>query len=155
MTTGADAFSAIADTNVLVYAVDRTEPAKQALAIDVLKRLGTKRRLVLTSQVLGEFYRVSTRRIPAPLDPVTAAVRVERLAEHTRVLAVDARVVLKAVQLATMRGMSYWDAQLVATAKVHGVSLVLSEDFPHRSEVEGVRFLDPFALDFDADDLSA
>jgi predicted nucleic acid-binding protein len=155
MTTAAEGFVAIADTNVLVYAVDRTEPRKQGLAIDVLKRLGTTRRLVLTSQVLGEFYRVSTRRIPAPLDPVTAAVRVERLTDQVRVLSVDARVVLKAVQLATMLGMSYWDAQLVATAKVNAVSLVLSEDFPHRSEVEGVRFLDPFALDFDAGDLLA
>jgi predicted nucleic acid-binding protein len=155
MKTGADAALAIADTNVLVYAVDRTEPKKQALAIDVLKRLGTTRRLVLTSQVLGEFYRVSTRRIPAPLDPVTAAVRVERLTDQVRVLAVDAPVVLRAVQLATMRGMSYWDAQLVATAKANGVGLIISEDFPHRGEIDGVRFLDPFALDFDASDLLA
>jgi predicted nucleic acid-binding protein len=153
MTTGADIVLAIADTNVLVYAVDRSEPRKQALAIEVLARLGTARRLVVTSQVLGEFYRVATRRIPAPLDPITAAVRVERLAEHVRVLAVDARVVLLAVRIATMRGMSYWDAQLVATAKVHGVPIVLSEDFSHHGEIDGVRFLDPFAFDFDAEAL--
>jgi predicted nucleic acid-binding protein len=47
--------------------------------------------------------------------------------------------------------MPLWDAQILAAARLHGAAFVFSEDFQHRSVVNAVTFLNPFAADFDFD----
>ena len=42
-------------------------------------------------------------------------------------------------------GLSFWDALLWATVRRTGVELLISEDFPDRRVIEGVRILNPFA----------
>ena len=41
--------------------------------------------------------------------------------------------------------MSFWDAQVRATAKLNQIPVILSEDFASGSVIEGVQFDDPFA----------
>ena len=48
--------------------------------------------------------------------------------------------------------MSYWDAQIWATAKLAGLVAVLSEDFNSGATIEGVTFANPFAPEFDLRD---
>ena len=38
---------------------------------------------------------------------------------------------------------------ILASASIHGASIVLSEDFQLRQKIGGVMFLNPFADDFD------
>ncbi len=64
---------ALVDTNVLVYAYDRSEPEKQRRALEVLDRLAVG---VLSTQVLAEFFVAVTRKIPAPLSAEEAYERV-------------------------------------------------------------------------------
>jgi predicted nucleic acid-binding protein len=40
--------------------------------------------------------------------------------------------------------LAFWDAMLWATAKQAGVTALLSEDFQHGRELEGVLFRNPF-----------
>jgi predicted nucleic acid-binding protein len=51
--------------------------------------------------------------------------------------------------------ISYWDAQLWATALRHGATVVLSEDFSDGQTIEGVTFKDPFASGFDLKTLAS
>jgi predicted nucleic acid-binding protein len=44
--------------------------------------------------------------------------------------------------------LAYYDAQIWATARLHGVPIILSEDFQTGRTLEGVRFVNPFADDF-------
>ena len=62
----------LVDTNVLVYAYDRAEPRKQKRALDTLRRLAVGGRGRLSAQILGEFFRAVTRKIPSPLSPSDA-----------------------------------------------------------------------------------
>jgi len=48
--------------------------------------------------------------------------------------------------------MSYWDAQIWASARLNQIPLILSEDFDAGAIIEGVRFVNPFAGDFELDD---
>lgn len=59
--------SILLDTNVLVYAYDCSEPIKQARAWSVLDPLAALGLGVVTTQVLGEFFVVVTRKLKAPL----------------------------------------------------------------------------------------
>ncbi|MGB9776100.1 MAG: PIN domain-containing protein [Anaerolineae bacterium] len=55
------------DTNVLVYAYDRSEPEKQQQAIRVLDALVVRGRGAVSTQVLAEFFITVTRKITVPL----------------------------------------------------------------------------------------
>jgi predicted nucleic acid-binding protein len=59
--------------------------------------------------------------------------------------------VLEAVRGVRDHQLAYWDAQIWATARLNQVPLVLSEDFSNGAVIEGVRFVNPFASDFDLD----
>jgi predicted nucleic acid-binding protein len=63
--------SYLVDTNILVYAYDRSEPRKAALAADLLTFLAVSGQGMLLLQVLAEFFVTVTRKIarPFPFDP--------------------------------------------------------------------------------------
>ena len=137
------------DSNVLVYAVDRREPAKREVAQSLLGALTLSRRAAGSTQTLGEFFRVATRRIPDPLTADDAAVMVRGFNSVWRMQSITAHTMLEAIRGHLRYGFPYWDAQLWATARLNHIPLVLSEDFADGSEVEGVRFQNPFAEGFD------
>jgi predicted nucleic acid-binding protein len=65
------------------------------------------------------------------------------------VLDVTGPIVLEAVRGARLYQMAYWDAQIWASARLNQIPFILSEDFDTETVVEGVRFVNPFASDFD------
>jgi predicted nucleic acid-binding protein len=136
------------DTHVLVYAYDRSEPDKQRPARAVLAQLGAAQTGVVSAQVLAEFFVTVTRKLPAP-PPVATAL--EQLACHLRlwkIVDVTGKLVAEAAAASSQRQLSYWDAQVWAAARLNQVPVVLSEDFSHGAEIDGVRFVNPFAEDF-------
>ena len=44
--------------------------------------------------------------------------------------------------------MAYWDAQIWATAHMHQIPVIFSEDFGSRTVIEGIRIVNPFDVDF-------
>ncbi|MGI6154021.1 MAG: hypothetical protein ACOYJB_09370 [Christensenellaceae bacterium] len=58
---------ALIDTNVLVYAYDNSEPAKQKTALGLLDRLVISNKGLISTQILSDFFVVVTLKIPDPL----------------------------------------------------------------------------------------
>jgi predicted nucleic acid-binding protein len=130
------------DTNVLVYADDKAAPAKQRRALELLaehRRAGTR---VLSLQVLQEYFVTVTRKLQ--VDARIPRRKVELLAEFD-VAAPELADILAAIDLHRLHGLSFWDALVVRSAKQAGCSVLLTEDFQHGREVEGVRIVNPFA----------
>lgn len=139
---------ALVDTSVLVYAYDRSEPEKQARALQVLDRLAVSGAGALSTQVLSEFFVAVTRKLPAPLTLDEAYERVVGHLQSWTILDLTAMVVLEAVRGVREYQFSFWDAQIWASARLNQVEIVFSEDFGPGAVVEGVRFVNPFAPDF-------
>lgn len=137
------------DTNLLVYAHDRSEPEKQRRAILLLDRLISAGAAVISAQVLSEFYAVVTRKIAEPLSNKDASAQVERFCRTIAVLPVTSFVVLEALRGVAAYQMHFWDAQIWAAARMNQISLVLSEDFNAGAVLDGVRFRNPFASEVD------
>lgn len=137
------------DTNVLIYAHDRTERDKQRRAIDILDTITAAGSGTLSVQVLSEFYNTSTRKLSPSLTPEQAEAQVDYFASTWQVFDVTSKVVLEAVRGVRQYGLSFWDAQIWAAARLNRVPVILSEDFNPGATIEGVRFVDPFAADFD------
>lgn len=133
------------DTNVLVYAFDADSPEKQQIAIELLERVASDGSACLSSQVIGEFFVAVTRRFPGSMTSEIAAQHAERFAEVFEVHDGGVRVVLEALRGVVRYGFSFYDAQIWAVARMNRVPRVLSEDFSAESEIEGVRFENPFS----------
>jgi len=137
------------DTNVLVYAVDPAAAEKQRRSVETMDRLARSGLGCLSTQVLGEFFRVATQKLTKPLSPAEARQQVSRLIEAWPVLPVTSLIVLEATRGVRDFRLAYWDAQLWATARLNQIGVVLSEDFEDRRLIDGVRFLNPFSPSFD------
>lgn len=137
------------DSNVLVYAMDPAAPDKLRRAADTLDAFEPTGHGMLSTQVLGEFFRVVTQKLANPLTPAEAGKEVGRLVRAWPVLPVTALVVLEAVRGVGDHRLAYWDAQLWGTARLNQVEVILTEDFEHGRLLDGVRFLNPFVRSFD------
>ena len=141
------------DTNVLVYGHDSADPVKQTRAQEVLGTLVEQSDGTLSTQVLGELFAVASRKFRRRLSPATAAEEVRNFMTPWPVLPVLPETVLLAVRGVERHNLSYYDAQIWAAAKLAGIPYVLTEDFSDGLEIEGVRFVDPFAEGFDIETL--
>jgi predicted nucleic acid-binding protein len=141
----------LVDTNVLVYAYDRSEPHKQAQAIRVLDRLAATSLGVLSTQVLAEFFVTVTRKITAPMTVEQAHTSVENYLASWPVLDMTGLIVLEAARGVRDYQFSYYDAQIWAAARLNQVPLVFSEDF-NPSKIEGIQFVNPFDPAFNLED---
>jgi predicted nucleic acid-binding protein len=138
----------LVDTNVLVYAYDRSQPEKQQQALAVLDQLAQDDAGALTTQILAEFFVTVSRKLAAPLSVADAYTRIENLLLAWTVFETSALVVLEAARGVRDHQLSYWDAQIWATARLFQLPVVLSEDFATGSTLEGVRFVNPFDATF-------
>ena len=139
----------LVDTNVLVYAYDRSEPGKRASAVRLLNELALSGRGVLSLQVLAEFFTVVTRKLRAPLSVTSAEARVLNYMQGWRTVAVTNMVFREALRGVRVHHMVLWDAQIWATARLNQIPTVLSEDFSSGAVIEEVACLNPFDPSFE------
>ena len=131
----------LVDTNILIYAQDRSEPVKRAAAIELIDRLTSAAEFVVSVQCLNEFSSVGLRRGWSVVE-VRAAV--QTWAALADVLPITKTATTQALAVVERHGLAFWDALIWATAREDGTSVIVSEDFQHGRELEGVRFVNPF-----------
>ena len=132
------------DTNVLVYAYDRSADPRHAAARDLLDRLWQLRQGVLSVQVLQEFFVTITRKVAVP---VAADIATERLRSLSRwrVHAPLADDVIAAAAISSRHRISLWDSMIVRSACETGCHTVWSEDLNDGQQIECVVVRNPFA----------
>lgn len=134
----------LVDTNILVYAYDRSEPEKQAKAAEVLDTLARDGSGMLSPQILSEFFSVVTKKIPAPLSIEQGYASLGNYIQFWEVVDLTGPVVLEGARGVKEHQLSFWDSLIWATARMNQIPAVLSEDFSHNLVIEGVRFINPF-----------
>jgi predicted nucleic acid-binding protein len=139
---------ALVDTNVLIYLYDQNDRLRQARAEQVLDRLNQSGLGRLSVQSLAEFFSVSTRKLDPPLTPEQALRAIGLFARMWPVFDLTAMIALEAGRGVRDYHVSYYDAQIWATARLNQVSTVFSEDIQAGGVLEGVRFVNPFAAGF-------
>ncbi|MFZ0959081.1 MAG: PIN domain-containing protein [Candidatus Sulfotelmatobacter sp.] len=128
------------DTNVLIYADDKADPAKQQRALDLVAEHRRGRTGVVSLQVLQEYFVTLTRKLR--VDARIARRKVELLAEFD-VATPEVADILAAIDLHRLHGFSFWDALVLRAAKQAGCSVLFSEDMQER-EIDGLQIVNPF-----------
>jgi predicted nucleic acid-binding protein len=131
------------DSNILIYAHDQDAAGKRELAAGLLEELWESGNGRLSTQVLQEFFVNATSRLPTPLARSMAR-------EVVRTYAVWARdsttpeTITRAIDIADLARLSFWDALILASAEQCGASRLLTEDLNHGQRIVGVRIENPF-----------
>lgn len=141
------------DTNVLVHWVyDGQDPVKNATAIRCLEALTAIRAAWISPQVIGEFLRVCTRHLRHEVTREIARGAAQVLVVTCELAPLDEITTREALRVSERYRLDYYDAQIWAAARVSGCEVILTED-THGSEIEGVRYRNPFEAGFDVESL--
>jgi predicted nucleic acid-binding protein len=129
------------DTNILVYAIDRDAGERHEKAMMIVDR-AVEQDCILTLQTLCEFFFAATRKKKMPLSD--ARLQVQDWQSLFPIILPQPAALMQAINAVEQHKISFWDAMLWAVAKQAEVKVLLSEDFQHERELEGVRFQNPF-----------
>lgn len=131
------------DTNVFIYAYDRSDGAKHELAGEIITGLWNSGNGVTSTQVLQEFFVKVTRKIPQPMEGGLAKEIIADLLKWDLVIN-DGESILDAVDIHLRYGYSFWDALIIESALEAGASFLLSEDLSHGQTLRGLTIRNPF-----------
>ena len=129
------------DTNILIYADDASAPEKRERAISLVADHQRRNSLVISLQVLQEYFSAATRKLGVAAE--TAQRKVEVLARG-KVVRFTERDVIAAIELHRLVRISFWDAMIVHAARAANVAVLYSEDLGHGSVLGGVAVRNPF-----------
>jgi predicted nucleic acid-binding protein len=130
------------DTNVLVYAHDRTTGAKHERAQALIEQLWNSGNGVLSTQVLQELC-INLRRKaqnPLPLDEVRLLIREYSTWE---VVTNTAESVLRALEIEMRYKTSFWDALILQAAEEAGAAILYSEDLAAGQRYGTIQVVNP------------
>ena len=131
------------DTNVLVYAFDKSRSAKKTVAQRLMNELMDEDRLRVSTQVLQELFVTLTRKVSQPCSSEEALAVLDDLNAWPLVV-VDYPAIRAAIRLAHEAKLSFWDALVVVAAARAGASVLYTEDLNDGQEILGIRISNPF-----------
>ncbi|HEV2852303.1 MAG TPA: PIN domain-containing protein [Thermoanaerobaculia bacterium] len=131
------------DTNVLAYLYDQDAPEKQQRARSILERSLANADLVISTQVLQEFWVTVTRKFAKSL-PVNEAVLAMQALRNLPTIQIDVGMIFEAIDLGRRFQLSFWDALVVQAALASGCSRLLTEDLQHGFQIGSLTVENPF-----------
>ena len=131
------------DTNILIYANDRSNLAKQHVSGNIVAAL-IKRGGYLPLQCLNEFYSSTTRK--RILSSQEAANVVLQILDLVVPLPVDPADLIAAMDTHRLHGIQFYDALMLATAARSGCATIFSEDFQQDRTFGTITIRNPFTM---------
>lgn len=129
------------DTNILIYACDKSDPKRRARALDLIASATDG---VLLWQVACEFIAASRKLAPQGFAATDAWTLLrEFLNAFPLVLPTD-NVLERARGLQLDHHVSFWDAMILAACLEAGIELLYSEDVPGLDTVGPLKVINPF-----------
>ena len=132
------------DTNLLVYAVDRSDEGKHNISLKWLTAAHETGNGVLSYQVVQEWFNVVLRKAATPLAPDEAASIYRKLLEPLWRIQSSRDLLETALDLHRQHSFAWWDSLIVSAAIQGGCNQLLSEDLQDSREIRGVRIQNPF-----------
>ena len=130
------------DTNVFLYAIDKSNSDKQALAKEIVSEaLRPGSDSLISVQVLSEFASVVVRKMKLP-----ARIVLDMLQELQKIPCADITpsIPSRAVEIQELYGLQFYDSQLIAMAERYGCAEFVSEDLSDGQSYCGVKVMNPF-----------
>jgi predicted nucleic acid-binding protein len=129
------------DTNILLYMYGGADLSKQAKAKELFRRYAQSGRMLLSTQVVQEFYSAGSRKLGMPraeLQEATAALL------DLPLVIVGPTHILAAIRTEERYLISFWDALILAAAESGGAEVLYTEDLNDGQRYGTLVVGDPF-----------
>ena len=129
------------DTNILLYLYGGTDRGKQARAKELFRQHARSGRLLLSTQVVQEFYAAGSRKLCMPRRELREAAAALL---DLPLVAVGAAEIVSAMHAEERYQISFWDALILAAAESGGAGVLYTEDLNDRQQYGTVLVRNPF-----------
>jgi len=130
------------DTNILLYAHDRSAGLKHERARQLIERLWISGQGVLSTQVLQELCINLRRRIARPLSVEEIRSLIQDYLSW-EIVVNDPASVLRALEIEVRHKTYFWDALVLQAAESAGAAILYSEDLAARQKYGPVQVINP------------
>ena len=142
-----DTSLAFVDTNILVYAFEgsKNEP-RCALCTNIVENcFSGASKLVVSNQVLAEFFYVALRKSqhPLPAKDVRLFVSLLCLSVQWEKLVYTPQTVLTAIEFSERYLLPFWDALIAATMIENSIYIIYTENEKDFSKIPGIKVMNP------------
>ena len=136
------------DTNILVYAVDATEPEKSRRAIDLMRQLAAADMpLILPWQVAAEFLACMRRwEDGGRIKRSDTDAYLHRFLATLPIVQPTIRSLRLSLDFSSRFSLSHWDSMLLAACAEAGVEVLYSEDLSSDATYDTVKVINPFKV---------
>jgi predicted nucleic acid-binding protein len=129
------------DTNVLAYAIDADEPVKRHQARSLIA--GVSGRMVISTQVVQEFFVTATRKMG--VEALVAKDLVRGMIDAAELVSVSPSIIHRAIDLTILFPVSFRDGLILSAAEDGACSVVYTEDLNAGQTYGAVEVRNPFA----------
>ena len=134
------------DANILGYAYEKSNLQKHKIAVNLLQPCWqAKTMFALSTQILGEFFVLITKKAKKSLEPRIAQIIISDIIDlpYLKVVSYNEKTVMMALNIADNFNMPYWDSLIAATMTENDISTIYTEntkDF----KVPWIKAINPF-----------
>jgi predicted nucleic acid-binding protein len=132
------------DSNIFVYAFDRSVPAKSQRAEKLIREALSTQKGVVSYQVVQEFFNIALRRFSPPMNILEAEQYLNSVFRPLLRVHWSTALYLESLQLHVAGHISWYDSLIVAAALEARCDLLLTEDFQHGQRFGSLRIANPF-----------
>ena len=130
------------DTNILVYAHDRSTGAKHDRARQLIERLWSSGEGVLSTQVLQELCINLRRKIARPISVEEVRQLIQDYMSW-EIVVNTAESVIRALEIEVRYKISFWDALVLHAAESVGAAILYSEDLSAGQSYGSIQVVNP------------
>lgn len=137
--------SAFIDTNVFIYAFEKSHTPKKLKAVELIKNKNL--RFSTSIQVLNEFVNATVKKdLLSKDEAVETALMIE---SEFDIVSLDRAVFIKGMEIFRAGNIhaSLWDSLIIASAMLNECDILYSEDMQHNFVIENITIKNPFLSD--------
>jgi len=129
------------DTNILLYLYSDADPDKQKRARELYREHALSGAILISTQVIQEFYAAATRKLAIPRPTVRELT--EALFELPLVI-VNPTHIHSAMDHELRYQISFWDSLILAAAEAGGAEVLYTENLNDGQQYGGILVRNPF-----------
>jgi len=132
------------DSNIFVYAYTGDDERKHVIARDLLRNNVLNNEIVLSVQILNEFYVVMAK-YKYPHNSIKLCLN--EIMEQVKVMPLDLELIKQCIFIKEKYCYSWWDSLVLASALENDCTTLYSEDLQSNQMIENkLRIVNPFII---------
>jgi len=135
------------DSNILIYAYDKSEPNKRPIAEIILTELFENRsNAVISTQNLSEFFVNVTTKIEKPIPKTEAFYIIQEITSmsNIKILTINKPAILNAINISEEFIISYWDSLIVSVMQNNNINTIITENKKYFKKIPWLTVINPF-----------